>query len=74
MRFVSQITLPPAPPRFAQPEAGRPRVSLVPPVPSLSRGTLRCTEKVRLRSKSLWFPGGTAISTTSRRRLVHNAG
>src|SRR5512136_900217 len=28
MRFVSQITLPPAPPRFAQSEAGRPPVFL----------------------------------------------
>jgi len=27
MRFVWQMTLPPAPPRFAPPEAGRPRVS-----------------------------------------------
>jgi hypothetical protein len=30
--------------------------------------------KVRLRSEPLWLPGGTTISTISRRRLVHNAG
>jgi hypothetical protein len=27
-----------------------------------------------LRSEPLWLPGGTTISTISRRRLVHNAG
>jgi len=36
--------------------------------------TLRRTGQVRLRSESLWLPGGTAISVISRRRLVHNAG
>jgi hypothetical protein len=36
--------------------------------------TLRRTEQVCLRSEPLWLPGGTAISTISRRRLVHNAG
>jgi hypothetical protein len=71
MRFVSQMTLPAASPRFPQPEAGRPRVSLV---PSLSREALRRAEKVRLRSESLWLPGGMIISTISRRRLVHKAG
>jgi hypothetical protein len=30
--------------------------------------------QVRLRSEPLWLPGGTTISTISRRRLVHNAG
>src|SRR5512139_937911 len=45
---------------------------------ALGSSTLRRTEKVRLRSDSRgaagWLPGGTTISTISRRRLVHNAG
>jgi len=36
--------------------------------------TLRRTEQVRLRYEPLWLPGGTTISTISRRRLMHNAG
>ena len=44
----------------------------------LGSRTLRRTEKVRLRSESRgaagWLPGGTTISTISRRRLMHNAG
>ena len=40
--FGGRPSLPPAPPRSVRPEAGRPRVSLV---PSLSRGTLRRTDK-----------------------------
>ena len=40
----------------------------------LGSRALRRTEQVRLRSEPLRFPGGTAISTISRRRLVHNAG
>jgi hypothetical protein len=35
---------------------------------------LRRTKQVRLRSEPLRLPGGTVISTISRRRLVHNAG
>jgi len=75
MRFAPQTSLPPAPPRLAQPEAGPPRVS---PVPRLSRGTSPRTEQVRLRSESRgtagWLPGGTAISRISLRRLAHDAG
>jgi hypothetical protein len=71
MRFVSQMTLPPALPRFAPPEAGRPRVFLRQAQDKL---TLRRTVKVRLRSESLRLPGGTAIFMISRRRLVHIAG
>jgi len=71
MRFVSQMTLPPTPPRFAQLEAGRPRVFLRQAQDEL---TLRRTEKVRLRSEPLWLPGCRTIATISRRRLVHNAG
>ena len=41
---------------------------------SLDRLSLPRTEKGRLRSEPLWLPGGTSISTTPRRRLVHNAG
>jgi hypothetical protein len=40
----------------------------------LGTRTLRRTERVRLRSETLRLPGGTTISTISRRRLVHNAG
>jgi len=40
----------------------------------LGSRTLRRTDQVRLRSEPLWLPGGTAISTISQRRLVHNAG
>ena len=40
----------------------------------LGSRTLRRTEQVRLRFEPLWLPGGTTISTISRRRLVHNAG
>jgi len=40
----------------------------------LGSRTLRRTEKVRLRSEPLRLPGGTTISSISRRRLVHNAG
>ena len=71
MRFVSQMTLPPAPPRVVHPEAGRPRVFLRQAQDKL---TLRRTEKVRLRFEPLRLPGGTTISTISQRRLVHNAG
>ena len=71
MRFVSQMTLPPAPPRFAQPEAGGPRVFLRQAQDKL---TLPCTEKERLGSEPLWLPGGTTISKISLRRLVHDAG
>jgi hypothetical protein len=75
MRFAPQITLPSAPPRFAQPEAGRPRVFLRQAQDKL---TLRRTEEVRLWSESRgvagWLPGGTVLSAISLRRLVHNAG
>jgi len=37
----------------------------------LGSQTLRRTEQVRLRSETLWLPGGTTISTISLRRLVH---
>jgi len=40
----------------------------------LGSRTLRRTEHVHLRSEPLWLPGGTTMSTISRRRLVHNAG
>jgi len=40
----------------------------------LGSPTLRRIEQVRLSSESLWLPGGTTISTLSRRRLVHHAG
>jgi len=41
---------------------------------SFDRLSLPRTEKGRLRSEPLWLPGGTAISTISPRRLVHDAG
>jgi len=62
MRFLSQMTLHLAPLRFAQREAGRPRVFLRQAQDKL---TLRRTEKVGLRSEPLWLPGGTTISTIS---------
>jgi hypothetical protein len=71
MRFVSQMTLPPAPPRFAEPEAGGPRVFLRQAQDKL---ILRHTEMYASGPSPLWLPGGTAISTISLRRLVHNAG
>ena len=55
---------------YGRPSA-RPRVFLRQAQDKL---TLRRTEQVRLRSEPLWLPGGTTISTISRRRLVHNAG
>jgi hypothetical protein len=63
MHFVSQMTLPPAPLRLPQWEAGRPRVSHV--------ATQR---QVRPRSEPLQLPGGTTTYTISLRRLVHNCG
>jgi len=64
-RFVAQITLPPASPRFGrpsfspscrlyEPEAGRPSSGLEP-----------CA------SEPLRLPGGTAMAAISLRRLVH---
>ena len=55
-----------------EPPAATADMAVLPGV--LGSRTLRCTEKVRLRSEPLWLPGGTTISTISRRRLVHNAG
>jgi hypothetical protein len=57
------MTLPPAPPRFVQPEAGRPRVS-----------NLATYRKVGLRPEPLRLPGGTVVSVITLRRLLHNAG
>jgi hypothetical protein len=55
-----------------EPPAATADLAVLPGV--LGTGTLRRTEQVRLRSESLRLPGGTAISTISLRRLVHNAG
>ena len=55
-----------------EPPAATADLAVLPGV--LGSRTLRRTEQVRLRSEPLWLPGGTTISTISRRRLVHNAG
>jgi hypothetical protein len=55
-----------------EPPAATADMAVLPGV--LGSRTLRRTEQVRLRFEPLWLPGGTIISTLSRRRLVHNAG
>jgi len=55
-----------------EPPAATADLAVLPGV--LASRPLRRTEQVRLSSEPLWLPGGTAISTASRRRLVHNAG
>ena len=55
-----------------EPPAATADMAVLPGV--LGSRTLRRTEQVRLRSDPLWLPGGTTLSTISRRRLVHNAG
>ena len=55
-----------------EPPAATADMAVLPGV--LGPRTLRRTNKVRLRSEPLRLPGGTARSTISLRRLVHNAG
>jgi hypothetical protein len=55
-----------------EPSAATADLAVLPGV--LGSRTLRRTEQVRLRSESLWLPGGTTLSTISRRRPVHDAG
>ena len=59
-----------------EPPAATVAMAVLPGV--LGSRTLPRTEQVRLRFESRgaagWLPGGTTISTVSRRRLVHNAG
>ena len=64
MRFVSQITLPPASPRLAQPAAGRPRVFLRQAQDKL---TSRRTENVRLRSSPAVPRDGCPVARPSPR-------
>src|SRR5512139_3304419 len=58
-----------------EPPAATADLAVLPGV--LRSRTLRRTEQVRLSSESRgaagWLPGGTTISTISRRRVVHNA-
>jgi len=55
-----------------EPPAATADLAVLPGV--LGSRTLRRTEQVRLRSEALRLPGGTANSTISRPRLLHNAG
>jgi hypothetical protein len=73
MRFAPQTTLPPAPRRFARSEVRYPPVFLQQVRTSSPCDVLTSTPQVQSRGAAGWLPGGTPISTISRRRLVHNA-